>query len=116
MNIALVLAQTAAERGSWWPEGWYGRVWVLFGFAAQGVFTARFLVQWIVSEKRGESYVPLGFWYLSLVGAVMLFAYAAFWKRDCVVALGQTTGLVVYVRNLMLLHRAKRIGGRSELL
>jgi lipid-A-disaccharide synthase-like uncharacterized protein len=107
VSLALVLAQTAAERGSWWPESWFGRFWVIFGFAAQAAFTARFLVQWIASERRGRSYVPVAFWYLSLVGGVMLFSYAAFWKRDLVVMLGQTTGIVVYVRNLMLLRREK---------
>jgi len=107
MNPLLAMAQTAAERGQWWPDSWFGRFWVLFGFAAQAIFTARFLVQWIASEKRGKSYVPVAFWYLSLVGAAMLFTYAAFWKHDPVVALGQTTGGIIYIRNLMLLRREK---------
>jgi len=109
VNLAVVLAQTAAERGSWWPESWFGRFWVMFGLAAQATFTARFLVQWVASERRGKSYVPVAFWYLSLAGGLMLLSYAAFWKRDLVVMLGQTTGIVVYVRNLMLLHREKRM-------
>ena len=107
MNWMLPLAISAADRGEWWPDSTIGRCWVVFGFAAQAIFTARFLVQWIASERRGKSHVPIAFWYLSLAGGVMLFAYAAFWKRDPVVTLGQTVGCVVYIRNPMLL-RAER--------
>jgi lipid-A-disaccharide synthase-like uncharacterized protein len=108
MNCLLVFAQTAAERGSWWPESTFGRFWVLFGFLAQAAFSGRFLVQWIASERRGRSYVPPVFWYLSVVGGLMLFSYAAFWKHDPVVTVGQATGIAVYVRNLMLLRRERR--------
>ncbi|MHC4591430.1 MAG: lipid-A-disaccharide synthase N-terminal domain-containing protein [Planctomycetota bacterium] len=107
MNPALVLAQAMAERGQWWPDSWSGRFWVLFGFGAQALFTARFLVQWVASERRGKSYIPVAFWYLSLAGAAMLLTYAEFWKHDPVVTLGQTTGGVVYVRNLMVLRKEK---------
>jgi len=115
MNPLLTFAVSAAERGSWWPDSWYGRCWVLFGFGAQFMFTARFLVQWIASERRRKSYVPVAFWYLSIVGAVMLLSYAVFWKQDPVVALGQTTGGFIYVRNLMLLRneRMRLEGGGS---
>ncbi|MCK4284044.1 MAG: lipid-A-disaccharide synthase N-terminal domain-containing protein, partial [Candidatus Brocadiae bacterium] len=68
----LPLAVSAAERGQWWPDSWVGRIWVLFGFCAQAAFTARFLIQWIASERRGKSYVPIAFWYLSLLGGAML--------------------------------------------
>jgi lipid-A-disaccharide synthase-like uncharacterized protein len=114
MNVLLPLAVAAAERGQWWPDSTIGRCWVLFGFAAQAIFTGRFLVQWIASERRGRSHVPLVFWYMSLAGGVMLFLYAAFWKRDPVVTLGQTVGCVVYVRNLMLL-RAERESAAASL-
>ncbi len=114
MNWMLPLAVSAAERGQWWPDSWVGRIWVLFGLSAQAAFTARFLIQWIASERRGKSYVPIAFWYLSLVGGAMLFTYAAFWKRDIVVMMGQTVGCVVYIRNLMLLHREKRLGADEE--
>jgi len=77
----------------------------VFGLGAQAVFTARFLVQWIASELRGRSHIPLAFWYLSIVGALMLLTYAAFWKHDLVVTIGQSTGVFIYVRNLMLLRR-----------
>ncbi len=114
MNFALALAQSAAERGEFWPESWVGRSWVLFGFGAQAVFTARFLLQWIASERMGKSHVPLAFWYLSVVGALMLFTYAVAWKRDPVIAMGQTVGLVVYVRNLMLLRRERPLVQQSR--
>jgi lipid-A-disaccharide synthase-like uncharacterized protein len=108
MNLALIIAQSAADRGSWWPDSWMGRFWVLFGLGAQAVFAGRFLVQWIASERRRKSHVPVAFWHLSIVGGVMLFAYAVCWKHDPVVAVGQLSGLVVYVRNLMLLAAERR--------
>lgn len=82
--------------------------WILvLGFAGQGLFASRFLVQWIASERRKESVIPLAFWYLSLGGAAVLFAYA-FIRRDPVFMLGQATGTVVYLRNLALLRRTAR--------
>jgi lipid-A-disaccharide synthase-like uncharacterized protein len=66
----------------------------------------RFVWQWIVSERRGESVIPIAFWYFSLVGGSMLTFYAVF--RDVVVAPCQAAGLVVYIRNLALIHRAER--------
>jgi lipid-A-disaccharide synthase-like uncharacterized protein len=95
------------EQGGWWPETWAGRIWVLFGFCAQGVFASRFVVQWLASERRGRSYIPVAFWYISLVGGIMLFSYAAVYKKDIVFTLGQTTGCLVYIRNLMLLRHEK---------
>ena len=75
--------------------------WVVLGFAAQGLFTMRFLVQWIASERQKRSVVPRSFWYLSVVGGALLLVYAIY-RRDPVFILGQATGLIVYVRNLML--------------
>ncbi len=108
MNDMLTMAGHVAERGQWWPDSWFGRFWILFGFAAQLIFTARFLVQWLASERKGKSYIPVSFWYLSLVGAAMLLIYAVFWKHDPVVALGQSTGGIVYVRNLMLIKKERK--------
>lgn len=82
-------------------------VWVLIGFLGQAVFTARFLVQWLVSEKKRDSVMPVAFWWLSLVGGVILLSYVIH-RRDPVLIVGQGMGLVVYVRNLMLVERAKR--------
>jgi len=75
--------------------------WVVLGFAAQGLFTTRFLVQWVASERQKRSVVPRAFWYLSVAGGGLLLVYAIY-RRDPVFILGQATGLIVYVRNLML--------------
>jgi lipid-A-disaccharide synthase-like uncharacterized protein len=76
-------------------------LWLILGLGAQGMFSARFLVQWIVSEKRKQSTMPKLFWYLSLAGSTMLLVYAIH-RRDPVFILGQSFGSMVYVRNLML--------------
>jgi len=110
VNGMYCLAVDMAERGAWWPDSWFGRFWVLFGLAAQAVFTLRFLVQWIASERRGKSHVPVAFWYLSLAGAVMLFTYGAVWKHDPVLVLGQSVGFIIYIRNLILIRREAKNG------
>ena len=79
--------------------------WVLIGLLGQALFASRFLVQWAASERRGRSVVPVVFWYLSLGGGLILFAYAFFYRHDLVFTLGQSAGLVVYVRNLMLIQK-----------
>ena len=81
--------------------------WLTIGFLGQALFTARFLVQWLVSEQKQDSVVPVAFWWLSLLGGVTLLAYALF-RRDPVIITGQGMGLVVYMRNLMLLNKARR--------
>jgi len=86
-----------------WTEFW----WVAVGLGGQLMFTARFLVQWIASERVGRSVVPLAFWYLSISGGLILLAYAI-WRRDPVFILGQSMGLVVYLRNLVLIHAERR--------
>lgn len=75
-----------------------------FGFVGQALFSARFFVQWLVSEHRRESVIPLAFWYFSVLGGVTLLTYAVL-RHDPVFVVGQAGGLVVYVRNLMLLRR-----------
>ena len=79
--------------------------WLTIGFLGQALFTARFLVQWLASEKKRESVVPVAFWWLSLLGGTALLSYAIF-RRDPVIITGQGMGLFVYVRNLMLLSKA----------
>lgn len=86
-----------------WGEFW----WVVVGLGGQLMFTARFLVQWIASERVGRSVVPLAFWYLSIGGGVILLAYAI-WRRDPVFILGQSMGLFIYLRNLVLIHAERR--------
>lgn len=82
--------------------------WVLFGMLGQLFFTLRFVVQWIASERAGRSTVPVAFWYLSLLGGVMLFVYALVYRHDSVFTLGQFAGLFVYTRNLALIRRTAR--------
>ncbi len=82
-------------------------IWLIVGFLAQGFFASRFLVQWIVSEKRKESVMPLYFWYSSVFGGLLLLVYAIH-ILDPVFILGQSMGLLIYFRNLVLIHRKKR--------
>jgi lipid-A-disaccharide synthase-like uncharacterized protein len=80
--------------------------WLYLGFAGQLLFGLRFIVQWVASERKGESIIPVYFWYLSLIGSLILLAYAIF-RRDPVFILGQSTGFIVYTRNLMLIYRKR---------
>jgi lipid-A-disaccharide synthase-like uncharacterized protein len=81
--------------------------WVLVGVVAQLFFTARFVVQWLASERAGRSVIPVAFWILSLVGGVMLLIYAIY-RKDPVFIAGQTFGVFVYIRNLQLVLRSYR--------
>lgn len=82
-------------------------VWMVVGLIAQAAFASRFIVQWIVSERRGESVIPIAFWYLSLIGSGGLLAYAIV-RADPVFILGQSMGSFVYTRNLVLIYRSRR--------
>jgi lipid-A-disaccharide synthase-like uncharacterized protein len=75
--------------------------WTLFGFLAQFVFFLRFIVQWISSEKQKKSVIPISFWYLSVVGALMILVYAL-QRGDPVFIFGQFFALIIYVRNIAL--------------
>ena len=81
--------------------------WLIIGFVGQAAFGARFIIQWIVSEKKGESTIPLAFWYCSIAGSVILLTYAIH-REDPVFILGQSLGSIIYVRNLILIDRKKR--------
>jgi lipid-A-disaccharide synthase-like uncharacterized protein len=97
-----------AWMGSFGIHSWLELFWVIFGLAGQFMFFMRFFVQWIASERRKQSVVPVAFWYFSIAGGVMLLVYAIYIK-SAVFILGQGAGLAVYVRNLVLIyrHRAK---------
>jgi len=82
-------------------------IWVGIGFLGQGVFFARWVVQWLASERSARSHVPAAFWYLSLVGGLITLAYAIY-RQDPVFIAGQSIGAFVYLRNLMLLSRSSR--------
>jgi lipid-A-disaccharide synthase-like uncharacterized protein len=81
--------------------------WVLLGFVAQALFTGRFLVQWIASERVGKSVVPIAFWFLSIGGGLLLLVYALY-RRDPVFIVGQALGVFVYGRNLHFELRDRR--------
>jgi lipid-A-disaccharide synthase-like uncharacterized protein len=80
-------------------------IWLIIGFLGQGLFFGRWLVQWIASERTAESRVPVSFWYMSLIGGLITLTYAIY-RKDPVFISGQALGAVVYVRNLVLIHRA----------
>jgi len=80
--------------------------WMVVGFVGQSLFASRFLVQIVVSERSKRSLIPVSFWYLSLGGAAMLLVYAIA-IRDPVFILGQSTGFVIYLRNLWLIRNRK---------
>jgi len=86
-----------------WTEFW----WVVIGLSGQLMFTGRFLVQWIASERQKRSVIPLAFWYLSIGGGLILLAYAIY-RKDPVFILGQSMGLSIYLRNLWLIRAEKR--------
>jgi lipid-A-disaccharide synthase-like uncharacterized protein len=78
--------------------------WMVLGFFAQGLFAARFVVQWIKSERARRSIIPTSFWYFSIAGSLLLLVYAIH-KRDAVFILGQAAGTIVYTRNVYLIRR-----------
>ena len=79
-------------------------VWLTVGFLGQALFSMRFIVQWIKSERMKRSVVPLAFWYFSLAGGAALFVYALH-RNDPVFILGQGLGIFIYLRNLWLIYR-----------
>jgi len=81
--------------------------WLFFGLAGQILFGARFLIQWVCSELKKESHIPIAFWYLSISGGLMLLIYAISIK-DPVFILGQSTGVIVYARNLRLIYKRRK--------
>ena len=81
--------------------------WLIIGFIGQVAFGARFLIQWIASEKKGESTIPLAFWYCSIAGSIILLTYAIY-REDPVFILGQRLGSIIYIRNLILIDRKRR--------
>ncbi len=95
---------------------WQNVLWVLLGLGGQLLFSARMLLQWVASEKSGKNVITVSFWWISLIAGLILFTYFA-WRQDIVGVLGQSTGLVVYARNVKLhyknLRREQRQAQRS---
>ena len=83
-----------------------GNIWLIIGFLGQSLFASRFWVQWIVSERQKKSIIPVAFWYLSITGGLTLLAYAIY-REDPVFIVGQSTGLLIYSRNLYFVRKEK---------
>jgi lipid-A-disaccharide synthase-like uncharacterized protein len=83
--------------------------WIVIGFAGQALFSARFVAQWIASERAGRSIIPELFWYCSVGGGLTLLAYAI-WRQDPVFIAGQAGGLFIYSRNIYFIWRERRRG------
>ena len=81
-------------------------IFLVIGFSGQGLFASRFVIQWIYSERKGESVIPLAFWYLSIFGGLGLLTYAIF-RKDPVIITGQIFGIFIYLRNIFLIYKSK---------
>jgi len=88
--------------------------WVSIGYTGQLIFGSRFLVQWIVSERKQKSVIPIAFWYLSIGGSLTMFTYAAVYLGDGPFTLGQGMGCFIYIRNLVLIGREDDEESSSE--
>jgi lipid-A-disaccharide synthase-like uncharacterized protein len=82
-------------------------LWLLFGIAAQIIFAMRFVVQWIASERAGQSIMPPAFWFFSVLGGALTFVYGVV-RREPIIIFAQVLAIFIYVRNLMLIFRSKR--------
>jgi lipid-A-disaccharide synthase-like uncharacterized protein len=83
-------------------------LWIIIGFCGQALFSARFIVQWLASERVKRSIVPIAFWYFSLGGGLTLLAYAIH-RKDPVIIVGQCVGVFVYLRNLYLIKSGRQV-------
>ena len=83
---------------------WVTYAWIGLGFFGQGLFFMRFVLQWIMSERKGEVTFPVYFWYFSIGGGFILFIYAVH-QHDIVFTIGQGLGILIYWRNMVLAHR-----------
>ncbi|MCG3178021.1 MAG: hypothetical protein BIFFINMI_00344 [Phycisphaerae bacterium] len=100
----LILAESGETLRLFAEHPW----WVGLGLLGELVFMARFVVQWVASERAKRSHVPVVFWYLSLLGTLIVLIYAV-WRRDPVFILGQSLPVVIYFRNLVLIYRHQEV-------
>ncbi|KJZ61455.1 lipid-A-disaccharide synthase N-terminal domain-containing protein [Pseudomonas fluorescens] len=87
-------------------------LWLAIGFVGQLAFTGRFVLQWLYSEYKKRSVIPVGFWYLSIIGSALLLAYAIY-REDPVFIVGQSFGFIVYLRNLQLIAKHREQESRE---
>lgn len=104
-----MLVDLSREVGAYLQDVFITRLdwWVLLGFAAQAMFTMRFVVQWIASERAGHSVIPVAFWIFSILGGALLLVYALY-RKDAVFIAGQSFSFFVYARNLYFVMRDKK--------
>ena len=103
-----IIQQLGTGVVNWWDsQSTADLAWHAFGFAAQGMFFSRWLVQWIISERAQKSIVPVVFWFLSLVGGFMMFIYVTHLGSPALMV-GQAIGMIVYFRNIVLVKREQR--------
>jgi lipid-A-disaccharide synthase-like uncharacterized protein len=103
-----------AKLAAWWSTTSSTEIaWLTIGFVAQLMFSMRFIIQWLASERAKRSIVPETFWYFSFAGGLMLFAYAIY-RTDPVFMLGQGTGLMIYARNIHFIWSARAAQMREE--
>ena len=86
--------------------------WLAFGLVAQLAFAARFLIQWIMSERAGKSVVPMAFWFFSVAGGTMTLIYGLV-KREPIIIFGQLLSNIIYVRNIMLIWKNHARGSQT---
>ena len=87
-------------------------IWLMVGFGAQAMFSLRFLIQWVATERAKKSVVPMAFWYFSFLGGSLLLSYAIY-REDPVFIIGQAAGLLVYSRNIYIIKAEKAKQGLS---
>lgn len=103
-----------AKLAIWWANtSTTEMIWLGVGFAAQLMFSMRFILQWIASERARQSIVPEVFWYFSFAGGAMLLAYAIY-RVDPVFILGQGTGLLIYARNIHFIWQQKQAASEEQ--
>jgi lipid-A-disaccharide synthase-like uncharacterized protein len=98
-----VVTEAPAFFGWLGVEDWTEFVWVCVGLGGQLLFSGRFLLQWLASERAKRSVVPVAFWWFSIAGGLTLLSYAIY-RADPVFILGQALGVFIYARNLWLIH------------
>tara|TARA_R110002096_G_scaffold171902_3_gene345301 strand:- start:1848 stop:2129 length:282 start_codon:yes stop_codon:yes gene_type:complete len=81
-------------------------IWIAIGLVGQMLFSMRFIMQWIASEKQKASTIPISFWYFSIGGGITLLSYAIY-RQDPVFIVGQALGIFIYSRNLYFIHSNK---------
>lgn len=108
-TVAITLVQCLTDLFPFLPQSLQENpeiIMIIIGFGGQGLFGARFIVQWIASEKVQQSIIPIAFWYCSIFGGLTLLTYAL-WRKDIVIIFGQCLGLIIYLRNLHFIYKTR---------